>query len=151
MPRPTRIRSSVSKTSPNPKLSEPEMEDEAESESAESPDPIGPDADDTFEVKQEILEKHHIKVQADKPKNHHPRQYTDEEVSIFIPRWHWPELIVQLAVILNTLGPDRTRWDRSLTKINEVCENLLKAGYMERTPGAMKFKSVIRSRIGMLS
>jgi hypothetical protein len=51
------------------------------------------------------------------------------------------KLISQLVIILNTLGPDKKLWDRSSkSKLEEICGNLSKAGYMERTPGAMRFK-----------
>jgi hypothetical protein len=64
-----------------------EIESEAEVGGAESPDPIALVPGDDLEVKQEALDDHHAKVKPGKGKGRravHPRQYSTEEVSLFI-------------------------------------------------------------------
>jgi hypothetical protein len=139
----TSTRSSVQLTPTSEPGLEPELESEVNIAGTESPDPIALAPGDDLEVKQEALDDHHAKVKPGKGKGRgggHPRQYSTDEVSRFICLGYRYQLIPQLAIILNTLGPDKRLWDRSRSKLEEICENLSNGGYMVRTPAAMKFK-----------
>lgn len=110
-------------------------------ERAESPDPIGLSPGEDLEVKREALEEFQAGAEDKVP---HPRFYTEAEVSFFFRNLE-VKLIKQLAVILNTLGPDPKSWSKTKAKSEEICKNLRQAGYPNRSVGAMNVKYVLIS------
>jgi hypothetical protein len=50
------------------------------------------------------------------------------------------KLTYQMAIILNTLGPDKDVWVNKKAKWVEICENLIEAGHTKRTWGAIKWQ-----------
>jgi hypothetical protein len=83
----TSTRSSVQLTPTSEAGLDPEPESEVNLAGTESPDPIALAPGDDLEIKQEALDDHHVKVKPGKGKGRgggHPRQYSTEEVSLFI-------------------------------------------------------------------
>lgn len=114
-------------------------------ERAESPDPIGLSPGEDLEVKREALEEFQAGAEDKVP---HPRFYTEAEVSCLFQILEI-KLIKQLAVILNTLGPDPKSWSKTKAKSEEICKNLRQAGYPNRSVGAMNVKYVLRVSVGI--
>jgi hypothetical protein len=104
---------------------------------SESPDPIGLSPAKGLQVKREALEELQAGAENKAP---NPRFYTDPEVRFFTVTSSGQELTKELAIILNTLGPDKKTWCKSKRKSEEICMNLREAGYPIRTVAAMNVK-----------